>query len=187
MDQGAALLLNVHQWPRYRRLARTGPNNPNYKHGRYTWRRRKRLEEPLNRAMRDLSALSIVTLERRIDRLPKGTRERAKAMLVRLGEFFPGRWALPDPRRSERNPAWYVPRRAWALCARWLRLWRALQRLVFWGASLISQPMPTSYGGGTTGSLSGMLRSTGEERRKGELARFRDWCARQGLSGEPTA
>lgn len=186
-DPGATLLLNVDQWPRHRRIAMTGRNNVNFRHGRYTNKRRWRLEKPLNHAMRDLSAFGLQRLQLRIARLPKPTVERAKVALDRLGEFFPGRWALADPRRPESSPAFYIPRRAWALCARWLRLWRELQRLVFWGASLISAPMPAPTGEEQKGPIREALSGGVNDRRRLELERYRAWCARQGLSVEPTA
>ncbi|MGH7730368.1 MAG: hypothetical protein ACRENJ_03870 [Candidatus Eiseniibacteriota bacterium] len=188
MDSGAVLLLNVHQWPRHRRLAMCGKANKQYRHGRYTNKRRWRLEKPLNQAMAQLTALQMRNFKARISRLPNGTREQADAAFDRLGESFPGRWALPDPRRPETRPSWYVPRRAWAICARWLRLWREFQRLVFWGASLISPPMQTPYGRGETRPLDRGLSSEQrglEERKRTELGRFRAWCARAGLELEP--
>ncbi len=179
-------LLNDEAWPIWRRIAMTGSNNVNHKHGRYANRRRWRLEKPLNMAMRALSAFDLVRLNQRIARLPKPTAERAKVALDRLGEFFPGRWALQHRDHTERRPAWYVPRRAWALCARWLRLWRELQRLVFWGASLISPPMVTPIGEKQKGPLWEALSQGVNDRRRRALDDYRAWCARQGLSLAPT-
>lgn len=182
-------LLNDEAWPIWRRLAMTVPGgtNGNYKHGHYSNWRRFHLEKPLNAAMRDLSAFALRRLQLRIARLPKPTAIRAGEALDRLGEFFPGRWALQHRDHTEQRPAWYVPRRAWALCARWLRLWRVLQRLVFWGASLISPPMPTPNRRGEIGPIRGALSQGVDDRRRRELERYQDWCARQGLSVEPTA
>ncbi len=181
-------VLRAGSWSRPRRLAWTGPSNPAFIHGRYTNRRRWRLEKPLDAAMRELTGDALFRLHHHITRLPGFQRDRARAAMDALGAFMPvASWALPYERPGKPT-AWYVPRVAAAHCAKFLRAFAALKRLLFFGASLMRPLMPTLVGEKQKDRSPGQsfdAGSTFQDRRQRELRRFADYCARQGLSITP--
>jgi hypothetical protein len=182
-------VLRAGAWSRMRRIAWTGENNPAFKHGRYTNRRRWKLEKPLNEAMAELTSLpQLDQLQRTIALLPDARRHRARTALDELGKFMPvQQWAMPYQRRGQ-SLGWYLPRCAWAHCAKFLRAFAALKRLVFFGTSLIRWLVPTPYRERNRKSDLGRGLNTGsghEARKQTELRRFADYCARHGLSTAP--
>ncbi len=164
-------------WPRYRRLAMTGPNNPRYVNGRYSRYRRLRLEAPLNRAMAMLNPGALVA---RLQRVPGHVQTEVTELLGWLtGLCHPDTWALRDPRPGRSRSGWYVPRAAWTFCLAWLRRARAAQRLITLAPSLIASSMPPLLKRGPRGQNPGGIRSAHDE-----VNRLRTWARTRGLTWE---
>ena len=164
-------------FPRWRRLAMTGPNNVNYVHGRYT-RRRRAIEHQLERVMGELRPSRLIE---RIVRLTPDVRGRAQLMLGWItGDAHPEQWALADPRPG-RPSRWYVPRCALAFAGAWLRKARALQRLIFFDAGSISSLMPRLYKEGGSRGQNSPRRSPADEVR-----RLQAWSRAHGVAWSTT-
>jgi len=163
-------------WPRYRRLAMTGSDNPNYVNGRHSRYRRRRLEAPLVQAMRTLNPGWVLP---RLPRLPEHIRTQVNELLGWLtGVCHPDTWALRDLRPGK-SSSWYVPRAAWAFCAAWLRKARAAQRLVALAPSLIASSMPSLLKRGERGQI-----PNGKRSARDEVERLRAWCHTRGVAFE---
>ncbi len=164
-------------WPRWRRLARTGSENPNYVNGRFTRYRRHRLEAPLQHAMRQLYPPTVLKI---LPRLPSAARAEATELLGWLtGTSHPDTWALRDTRKG-RAPAWYVPRAAWRFCGAWLRQARAVVRLLALTPSVIRSTMPPLLKRGPREQQQTVRRTIA-----GELERLRAWSTAHGIAWEP--
>lgn len=166
-------------WPIWRRVARTGPNNPNARTGHYTRYRRYQLELPLATAMATFR--NSLALLRRLASLPAPARAEASALLGTItGDNHPDRWAF-----CHRGGGWYVPRAAWPFCAAWLRRARRVQRLIFMAPSMIAAMIPPLLRRGSKEEQPRANRSAHDE-----IRRLRDACEARGLAwetGRPTA
>lgn len=157
-------------WPRPRRLAITGTNNPNYRTGRYTRFRRARLEAPLGVYLRQLRPGRLVA---GVTRLPHAAQHQVGELLGWLtGPWHPQRWAMQDPRPGK-GGGWYVPRAAWAIAAAWLRRARQALRLLQFHPSTILRPMRPLLRRGFGGSLPISRDSSPDEPRSIEARRQR--------------
>ncbi len=167
------------RWPRYLRLAMTGSENPNYRHGKYA-RRRRDLEHQVDTM---LAQLRPGRLLERILRLAPGVRDQVTAGLGLLtGDAHPEHWALADPRPG--HPArWYVPQAALAFAVAWLRKAREIQRLIFFDPASINSTIASIYKeGGSRG------RTGGRHSPADEIRRLEAWSRARGVpwSGTPT-
>lgn len=174
-------------WPRWRRLSVAGNKNHRFSTGKYTHKRRYRLEKPVNAAhLKWLTPIGLYRASRMIAMLDGSRAPQARAMLEHLKALGPVNWALLDERCDARDPKFYIPRIAWSAATKFLRAARELSRLIFFGLPSMPSPVPTSYRRekpGRNGALNSISSSNIEARKSSELDRYRDWIERQGLSG----
>lgn len=159
-------------WPRHLRLAMTGSDNPNYRHGRYS-RRRRFLERQLETMLHQLRPARLIE---RLVRLAPGVRDQVTAGLGLLtGDAHPQTWALPDPRPGH-PPRWYLPQAALAFAVAWLRKARELHRLIFFDTSLIQSTIAPLHKEGGSRGTTGVKRSPSDE-----VQRLRAWGQAHGV------